>query len=53
MEDTDSNRLAIARYETLTAELYREPVNGKFDDHYKGSSWGAGAQQLGIRSRGV
>ena len=31
MEDTD-NRLAIERYETLTAELYSEPVDGKFDN---------------------
>ena len=32
MENTERNRLAIKKYELLTKELYREPVDGKFDD---------------------
>ena len=32
MENTERNRLAIKKYELLTKELYRKPVDGKFDD---------------------
>ena len=32
MADTEENRLALAKYEAMTAERYKEPVDGKYQD---------------------
>ena len=32
MADTEENRLALAKYEAMTAERYTEPVDGKYQD---------------------
>ena len=32
MADTEENRLAMAKCETITTERYKEPVDGKYKD---------------------
>ena len=32
MAATEENRLALAKYEAMTAERYKEPVDGKYQD---------------------
>ena len=32
MADTEENRLALAKYEAITAECYKEPTHGKYQD---------------------
>ena len=32
MAATEENRLALAKYKAMTAERYKEPVDGKYED---------------------
>ena len=44
MADTEENRLALAKYEAMTAERYTEPVDGKYQDATAAILAGLGSQ---------
>ena len=44
MANTEENRLAMAKYETMTAKRYKEPIDGKYEDAKAATLAGLGSE---------